>query len=538
MRRPVVLVLENNPLRMGGLVSILESRDCEVIQAGDPVVAMSLARSKRFHSCVVDLHMSGDPPGGPFGGELFLQEVSKGRFRPKTVVVTQYEATDVQRHAFRDYEVVDFINKVTPSWREELVLAIEKAVERSGINFNQNCELGGGLTLDKLADLLATSNLVATSRKGGKDDVLDLFGMLLHEYDELYIEPLDRGDSGAGVVKVTPVVVTSPGKHKRAGRGVVVKYGSHDEIAREVQNYHRYVYPYLGGYPGRTTVLDGLPAYCWLLAGVKYSFIEADFDRIVRFETFYRSSEDEQIKTAIENLFTDTCKRWYDERNLNFRDLVEWYIGPQRLPELERLFLGLFPEYGGQLLIKIPGLDSSFKRPLDYLSAHKPAAREFRFSITHGDMTPRNIFVDSRDGRTWLIDFASMPEDGFGHRLQDLAKLEVATTFELLDDDDVVAHYELARTLTGQKSLADPIRIPSTLRGRRAYEKALNTIIAIRAMVRELQAPDRGVAEYFYAVYCRTWLALRYLDRSIDIRKKFCVLTFLCVLTETLESRG
>jgi CheY-like chemotaxis protein len=532
MAKAVVLILEDNPDLLADIAEIVTKADCVPLRAGNPVEAMRIAASQRFHSCIVDLKMPGDTETGPLGGELFLRtlrEFCGQRFRPSCIVVTQFETRERLREAFKEFLAVDFIDRERPDWRRRLAAAIPEAVKSTRINFSQEVVVEDGLAWDDLTMQEAVNGLVVEATKCTREEIHDIIASLFPSNPVVYLRPLARGRSGASIVKAFPVTTLEGSERMEIGR--VVKIGTHADMDREVTNYRQYVHPFISGDPGRTTVLEGEPQYRWLLAGVRYSLIEATFGEITTFAGYYQSVSPDLICRAIEDLFTDTCKRWFTVARPRVCDLVDYYVGPRRLTVVRDAFTRHFPEQADSLVTKLVGAGLQVPNPILFFDHRRSRSNEYVFSIVHGDMHGWNVLVDQRQCRTWLIDFAKIPEGGLGHRLEDLARLTVSILFELLGRNDVQQYILIAEMLRDMRRLDEGLQVPTDLS--EEYRKAWSAIQSILGIVGRIQYPRPDIDEFRLALIAQTWLAVRYLGGSVAVEKKWCLFGFLAVLCVT-----
>jgi GAF domain-containing protein len=145
---------------------------------------------------------------------------------------------------------------------------------------------------------------------GIKNELINIFFKLFYNADEIWISKINPGFSGAGVVMVKPIYDLA------AGKEVIVKFGGKEYIEKEEKNYNEYVKWIIGGM--RSTIIMA-SNYSEKLGGIVYSLIGNPMRRgeFFSFESYYMSKQSKDIRSAIDNLFNETCRLWYGRRTLS-----------------------------------------------------------------------------------------------------------------------------------------------------------------------------------------------------------------------------
>ena len=135
------------------------------------------------------------------------------------------------------------------------------------------------------------------------------------------MQPFGHGRSGASVLWASPFRKEG-GAHK-----VIVKFGDVRKVSEEVNNFHNFVEPHIGG--GRHTGIFA-SRRTPLLGGVVYSLLGADSERLESFGSYFRRAEItlDQVQEVVKNLFLGTCRGWYAAPGYpKPHDLTSDYIG-------------------------------------------------------------------------------------------------------------------------------------------------------------------------------------------------------------------
>ena len=149
--------------------------------------------------------------------------------------------------------------------------------------------------------------------------------------------------------------------------------------------------------------------------------------------------------------------------------------------------------------------------PVDFLDARNHLPQPKFVCVTHGDMSPRNIFIDE-SLNAWLIDFF---KTGDGPALRDIADLESSIKFQLLKSENLQALFEFERTLLAPTNFSEPIKFQNTFE-LPEFARALTAIEELRKQARLIAEQD-GMEEYyasllFFAAKMITWHGISSLE--------------------------
>lgn len=502
MTRPFrILILEDEEMWRNDLAQRLSAPDRLIQTAANPAQAWELLAQGLYHLLLLDFNMSpGDHADDQ--GLLFLHKLRETRLTEalRVVIVSAYGTLANQRAALVELGATDFVDKHHFDGVQFVQLVDHVLKTSTGVN--------PGLTIH-WQDLPNADEAVVNLRLGGERirrdsparqrlgiELDDLLCRLFHDCESIVVQPMQRGRSGAGVLRVQPFYHAAG-----EGRPQVVKFGEIDTIRQEVQNFQKFVRPFLGG--GRSTSLEGTQRTP-LLQGISYSLLGAVGDEFEDFGSFYRRASPGQVRGVLDNLFSNTCAAWYAAaEGPHPHDLSAEYL------EL----LGMSPEGLEEALQKrlkaVQGKDDlhfdgltvrrTFRNPIRAIAARNIVLSVYACA-THGDLNASNILVD-RAGSTWLIDFL---RTGRGHILRDFAQLDVTTRILLLEPDDATLdeRLEMEQTLLEAERFSDVESLDGLLRtSNLPLAKSFATAVHLRrlAAAQARRNPRADMAEYYTA---------------------------------------
>jgi CheY-like chemotaxis protein len=470
--------------------------------AASPAQAKELLQSGFYHLLMLDISMAAGNAENNEGMQLLadLHESDQSRAL-RIVILSGFGNLKRVREAFARYDVDDFMDKHVFSETEFL-----KEIERiwsEDLRINLNLNIIWQFARDaaeacvhlRLPSGRVKKNTEESRRIG--EELEDLLCRLFYQAETVIAEPMERGRSGASVLRVQPYFPETG-----AGRWVVVKFGHYLDIRREAENYERFIEPFVGG--GRSTKVEAIQRTI-RLGGIRYSFAGAASDRFDDFGTFFARSNLHEISHVLNDLFLDTCGSWYDNRGRltphNLSDDYRELLGLQDLKVLdEPLRRGLKAVQGYEQL-QFPGLgtDRTFSNPILAITDQQ-LVRSTYVCVTHGDLNASNVLVDPR-GSTWLIDFLRTNR---GHILRDFAQLDATVRILLLGEEEAT----LAERLTLEEALLSidhfkhleqlEVRVPM---GNPALAKAFATSLHIRRLAAEKVSSSQhdDMSEYHIA---------------------------------------
>jgi len=342
--------------------------------------------------------------------------------------------------------------------------------------------------------------------------VFDLLGKLFYRARRIHIVSLKPGLSGAAVILVRPTWDYGPGP------AYVVKISRRSKIKIEQHNYDEYVRRYL---PLNVTTQVNT-VYTQHLGAIQYSFAEDEGGPLKEFDELYRSCSVDQIIQCLENVIFTTCVHWYDAKRPVVDNLSYLYFNALNLSQerLEQVFAELLPGYAPHHeTIWLERYQREIVNPLYWLEQHRDTCvLEIYQSITHGDMTGRNIMT--RDcGKCWLIDFYRTYES---HILRDFVILETDIKYRLLNQVTPAEFMDMENALLHATLAPDDIISDESLTSDAL--KATRAIIALRESARRvsnrLGAKDHEFSREYLIALLMTTLNVVRLRHISGIRKQ------------------
>lgn len=309
-----------------------------------------------------------------------------------------------------------------------------------------------------------------------------------------------KGYSGAQLVRVTAqkhsAIQTFP---------YVLKLGKTDKIKKELSNFREFVH---GSVENAPTLHKDQPAVSGEWAAIAYRILDGHR----KFEEFYESSSEQEIRRVIEKLFNNVFRNWIESRRVVPRTDL---IGPLTLRESAYTALdSLESRHQERWPVQV---GSVWKERFEtWLGSGEPGIS----AISHGDMNGGNILVD-QEGHICVIDFALT---GRAHFLADFARLECEVRYKLgkqfSDERNLNFLLEVDRSLS-----LDPFAawIPGGA-GNRDPEssKFFNTISFIRSLAfdRMIGDKEKHIRDYYLLLAHYAIRHLSYPD-VLDVRKMF-----------------
>jgi CheY-like chemotaxis protein len=509
-----VLVLEDEEPWRNILIEALTKLGFAAQGAANPVEAKELLRRNFYHLLMLDISMEPGNWENDEGMQLLEELHESDRRRAlRVVILSGFGNLGRQREAFTRYGVDDFLDK--HDFSEKQFMSQIEEIWAKDLKINLNLEIiwqGAQDAAEACFNLRLPSGRVKRdtdeTRQLG-EELEDLLCRLFHQAETVVAEPMERGKSGAGVLRVQPYFPETG-----AGRWVVVKFGHYLDIRQEAENYERFVEPFVGG--GRSTKVEAVQRTI-RLGGIRYSFAGAASDRFEDFGTFFARSDIGEIARVLRDLFFDTCATWYDNRShIIPHDLSSDYrelLGLQDLHVLDDPLRRGLKAIQGHERLKFPelGNDRTFVNPILTI-ADRRFVRPTYVCVTHGDLNSGNVLVDPR-GSTWLIDFMRTSR---GHILRDFAQLDSTVRILLLGAEEatLVERLVLEEALLGTNRFQqlDKLEMEAPL-DNPALAKAFATSVHIRRLAAEKVASSQRndmseyhIASLFFALsFIRYW---------------------------------
>ncbi|MEZ4613935.1 MAG: response regulator [Caldilineaceae bacterium] len=400
--RARVLILEDDLLWIETLSDILQPTDIvqpkvQYLQAATNLSnAFELLHRDYFNLAIVDISLV---PGNDADSQgmrflAYLQETGLDE-AVSTIMLSAYGNIASVSSSFRDFQVSDFLVKGEFS-RTVLIEAIQRALTKSKRDTAPQIEIS---RRRQIPDLWQRFNWPTREDEAQLTaELQDLLTRLFPGAQHLFLDDMPTGQSGAGVLRVTPTYEAA------VGTPVVVKFGKRDKIQIERENYLKHIERFAGNHSSTQLTAAGGRA----MAAITYSFIGTELENVKSFAEFYHANDVAAIERAIDNLFRKTCSRWYDghERLRQIRNLVYLYESGLNIDWAEVWENAAFTVQDiAQPRLAFPGIAGDFENPRLWLEAQ---ANEINMQVwrcvTHGDLNQNNVLVTD-DGRCWLIDF-------------------------------------------------------------------------------------------------------------------------------------
>lgn len=494
------LILDDDPMfrRLAG--ESLRAKGFLSDTAKDPNEGIFQIESHNYHLLIFDVSIGK-------GNQEWLVLLGKLRAEGKVnsslvVVISDYVTTGKSVHeAFIEFQADDVIEKSgfhVDTFGERMHQFTEKKMKLNPA-LRISWKHGPAEARSALVNLKIGGRRVKPENEDFprlQEELEDLFCRLFWRADSILVSRLPVGRSGAGVVKVQPVV------RGIAHGAVVVKFGDRADIEKENANYEEYVSGMLGG--NRSPSVSGI-GHTRFLGGIVYSFFGAE--EFEPFASFYASASQDDIRGVLDHLFLSTCARWYSaQMSAEHYDLAEEYRTWLRMtPENLQGAWKELKTVQGAAVLKFQSLTApvTIKNPIPLVE--NPLMTQTYRCITHGDLNGGNILVDS-DRKTWLIDFF---KTGYGHVLRDHAFLDVYTRCAILGPDEATLdeRLQLEQALLQLRRVdARGVPIGQLQSENLALQKAFATSLHLRSLAAKnghhatsTDMPDYDVASTFYA---------------------------------------
>lgn len=420
-----VIVIDADP-RWGNIFQEILAPSTEFLAIGPNLhAAEQLLDQQYFNLAVVDVGLNPLDRDDEQGFQFMQMLNHRGLIGPmQSVMLSTYSNVEWVRRSFHEFGVTDFLDK--KAFDEQRLLAtLDQALKRNHLGRKVEIEI----TYERhLPDLWAKFNWPKN-----EDPLLleaelrDLLIRLFPGATHLFIEDMPTGQSGAGILRITPTYANKIGKPD------VIKFGKREKINQERDRYQEHVDHFVGNQCAtqlRTTAGSRIGA-------IAYSLIGTELDNVQSFAHFYQLNDAETVKRAIDKLFSVTCKRWYDnlEQPRRKRDLTQLYKETLHIDwsAVAKAINETNVEITDSILA-FPGLAGGYPHPQTWLTKNPDATlRQVWRSITHGDLNENNLLL-SADGQGWLIDFY---RTGLNHVLSDVIELETAIKFNLTGIDSL-----------------------------------------------------------------------------------------------------
>ncbi len=517
MRRLLrVLVVDDDEEWRNLLAEILPPDEFQVDAVASAAEAKTELAKSFFHLVTLDIRLQDADESNVQGFELLQELAESGQTEATRIIVLSAFGTEQQqREAFRDHNVMDFVNKRGPEHRgfdnRAFVQGLRSAMAgKFQLNLALNIHWQGISEPEEAVQGLRVQG--SRLRASDRDSPLfrrvvaeldDLLCRLFHDAEEVLLRSLERGHGGGGLLLAEPQYADLG-----AGQPLVIKFGDVAQIHTEAENYRTFVSGFVGGHRAAHLTNERRTP---LLGGLAYSLLGHDSGRFRNFQEFYIESSQQQVVRLLETLFSQTCGNWYanvkppELLNLteDYQNLLGFTLG-----NLEAALTSRLPSVQGAERLKFEGLsgDRRFTNPLQLLNRQPIILRSCR-GVTHGDLNHFNILIDDQDN-AWLIDFQAT---GWGHFLRDFARLDSFVRFLLLKDATLDERLVLEEALGSANNYCDFTALEASfISANPMVEKAFHVSIAIRKLAADVATEGRPgdfreyhAASFFFAL---NWL--------------------------------
>ena len=420
-----VLLVEDNAGTEGDIRRWLRDK-YHVEVARNLEEAKTCLLNKHYHVAIVDISLVEDDEWNKDGYRLMewmtTQPILEGLL---CIVITAHHRGDLAINGYGRLPIACWIVK-RPSYRQELTTKLTNTFcESVRVNFELVYDgdseerlwpMAGHVEWPEGADKPNMPMLV--------DEIRDLIGKHFREASSVHLKELTKGLSGAAVVRVRAMWDND------YGPSYVLKISRRDKVQTEFHNYSTFVARHL---PPNTAV-NAQVVYAGHLGAIQYNFAEDANKPLDEFDTFFQRESAEQVKLALQSLFRETCHFWYSSPKPKITNLIALYyealnLNEDKLTSRIRRFVPELDPTAPRLYL--PGESTDLSNPLFWLRRnYEQCEVRVCFSINHGDLTGRNVFVNDQ-GHCWLIDFF---RTGRSQMLRDHAILETDIKYRLLPE--------------------------------------------------------------------------------------------------------
>jgi DNA-binding NarL/FixJ family response regulator len=548
-----VLLADNEDSVLRSIGRTLTNAGHFVLAARSVQQAKEILAEERVHAIVVDIRLEDDSDEDDVSGLELAAEVDGVVGK---VITTGFDLS--QRAIDRIWGSITskinpgplYVNKFDEP--EKFVATVNRALrEQVRISPDLGIFYSPGAEPEHLIDQIpALKDAPLSTRRRAAEELDDLLRKLFVGAQAVKVYAMTPGRGGSGVARVRPAYRTRKAKLEE-GNFVAVKFGQRINFMREIENYDQHIERF---FPRFATFLIGEAACTQQLGGGKFVFMGMPDEMPGDFQNFYLDPDvgPDAIVEVIRNIFETSWSIWYDHKDSwiegedadlsqsfgdqLFDDVEPWAELDGTLGKLlnDEPVHGISfgsPTASDQLEVVLNGKRQVLPNPVSFLKSKTSVLPRPRFvCVTHGDMTPRNIFVDRRR-YAWLIDFY---KTGLGPALRDVADLESSIKFQLVKTNKLGALCEFESAILAPTSFAEPISFSNPLR-LPELDRALSAVRELRAQAYRI-AEAEDMAEYyasllFFAAKMITWHGISSLEtkrRPIRQRHALYSAALLC----------
>lgn len=441
-----VLLVEDSESAIDDICLWLEEEGYQVAVARRLDEAKDVFQRDHFHAAIVDISLAPHDKQNIDGYRLIQWINSQPRLKDvlPCIVLTANDRDDLAAEGMGRLPVKFWVRK-KPNYSKELLSALADTFsELVPINFTLKYDDDGEERLPRVARHVGwPEGDEAPAERMIVDEIRDLLGKHFRDASRVYFQELTKGLSGAAVLKVRAMWDSDYGPPH------VLKISRRDKVQTEFYNYDKYVSHYLPA----NTAANAKVAYSGYLGAIQYNFAEDAHKPLYEFDEFFRRKSTESVTLALRSLFADTCRYWQATPHPEFRNLIALYyealnLNEDKLTSRIRQFL---PELNPAApRLSLPDEPHDLINPLFWLRKnYDQCTVKVYHSISHGDMTGRNVFV-TEQGHCWLIDFFRTYRS---HMLRDFVILETDIKYRLLPELHKAAERPEEYTLAEYRAL-------------------------------------------------------------------------------------
>lgn len=430
--------------------------------------AKSALETDHFHLAIIDMRLVDEDKNNEEGLQLLedIEQLQLQNIMP-TIVITAYP-----QFASKAWELKAdrLVIKEAGFLRKLMSVVQDLKEEKVRINFNLEYVSDSLNVLEDVAEDVNWSMAERPSTKLLAPQVRDLFGKLFVDARSLFVSKLKPGLTGAAVVRIQPTW------NGGLGRSYVAKVGRKDKVETEQRHYEANVKHFLTA----NAVTQADVHYSRHLGTLLYTFAEKEGVALKEFDDFYQRNDASHIIASLRELFEQTYRYWFANPERVLADLRTLYYEAFQLDRKKLI---------GRIQVVLPELDpdaafiqltpgkDKVLNPVAWLDMHREeCVMQVHKTITHGDLTGRNIMVDE-GGKCWLIDFYRTFKS---HILRDFVILESDIKYRLMSLLSLTDFLHLEEALLeADRQKQPPILPPSFSKDAR---KAAEVIFALRQL--------------------------------------------------------
>ncbi len=505
--RPRVLVVDDDLRERQIAVDLLSGEGFDVYApqgGGEELVAnaLAMARGIRCNVAVVDLRLLHPAAVDDHSGLDLCTRLAP----TKCILWTHYPQESVTEMAFREHRVFRRVRKVEDG-PAALVTAVREAQDAECTPSLSATQWPAGFTP---RDILLRLGLPAG--ESSESAVACLLCRVFPRTQKVHLETIDGSISSTGVPVSRRRTVVLKARYQlrdAVTEPMALKIAPAERIRREAESYETYVRNVVR----RPTNLQATAQF-WDLGGIAYSFIGGGGDRLTSFSSYYRGKQNNAIARALEQLFQETCRSWYEGLSAP-RIVSVWSLYDDSLGIADRV--AAHPNQ--EDTIAFPCTRNRLRNPMVWAPANSAASLlpKVRTCVTHGDLHSDNIFVNEH-GEAWLIDFEST---GPGHAMRDFVELETDIKSRLLGgtSEDCRPTYQIELALLAGD---EPLAATHVQDLRHLPDKARKAVAAV-CKVREIAFRLTGcedVREYYWALLAEGLFVATNRHLPDDVRRR------------------